>query len=86
MLFRRLVGHGTLFMLKVKGDSMAGRRSPTVQIHRVQTAQMARAAMRGKITALQEAFTGYFIGDQAFAAGEVAGASPCARRRHRRDL
>jgi transposase len=39
---------------------IAGERDPKV------LAQMARAAMRGKITALQEAFTGYFTGHHAF--------------------
>ena len=39
---------------------IAGERDPRV------LAQMARAAMRGKITALQEAFTGYFTGHHAF--------------------
>jgi transposase len=39
---------------------IAGERDPTV------LAQMARAAMRGKITALQEAFTGYFTDHHAF--------------------
>ena len=39
---------------------IAGERDPKV------LAQMARAAMRGKITALQEAFTGYFTDHHAF--------------------
>ena len=39
---------------------IAGERDPGV------LAQMARAAMRGKITALQEAFTGYFTDHHAF--------------------
>jgi transposase len=39
---------------------IAGERDPKV------LAQMARAAMRGKVTALQEAFTGYFTGHHAF--------------------
>jgi len=39
---------------------IAGERDPKVR------AQMARAAMRGKITALQEACTGYFTGHHAF--------------------
>jgi len=39
---------------------IAGERDPAV------LAQMARAAMRGKITALQEAFTGYFTDHHAF--------------------
>jgi len=39
---------------------IAGERDPKV------LAQMARAAMRGKITALQEAFTGDFTGHHAF--------------------
>src|SRR5262250_1445187 len=39
---------------------IAGERDPKA------LAQMARAAMRGKITALQEAFTGYFTGHHAF--------------------
>ena len=39
---------------------IAGERDPRV------LAQMARAAMRGKITALQEAFTGYFTDHHAF--------------------
>ena len=39
---------------------IGGERDPKV------LAQMARAAMRGKITALQEAFTGYFTGHHAF--------------------
>jgi hypothetical protein len=39
---------------------IAGQRDPRV------LAQMARAAMRGKITALQEAFTGFFTGHHAF--------------------
>jgi transposase len=39
---------------------IAGERDPKVP------AQMARAAMRGKITALQEAFTGYFTDHHAF--------------------
>jgi transposase len=39
---------------------IGGERDPKV------LAQMARAAMRGKITALQEAFTGYFTDHHAF--------------------
>ena len=39
---------------------IAGERNPKV------LAQMARAAMRGKITALEEAFTGFFTGHHAF--------------------
>ena len=39
---------------------IAGQRDPRV------LAPMARAAMRGKITALQEAFTGFFTGHHAF--------------------
>ncbi len=39
---------------------IAGERDPKV------LAQMARAAMRGKITALQEAFTGFFTDHHAF--------------------
>ena len=39
---------------------IGGERDPKV------LAQLARAAMRGKITALQEAFTGYFTGHHAF--------------------
>jgi len=39
---------------------IAGERNPKV------LAQMARAAMRGKISALEEAFTGYFPGHHAF--------------------
>jgi len=39
---------------------IAGERDPGV------LAQMARAAMRGKITALREAFTGYFTDHHAF--------------------
>ena len=39
---------------------IAGERDPKV------LAQMARAAMRGKITALREAFTGYFTDHHAF--------------------
>ena len=39
---------------------IAGERDPRV------LAQMARAAMRGKITALQEAFTGFFTDHHAF--------------------
>ena len=39
---------------------IAGERDPKV------LAQMARAAMRGKITALQDAFTGYFTDHHAF--------------------
>ena len=39
---------------------IAGERSPKV------LAQMARAAMRGKITALEEAFTGFFTSHHAF--------------------
>jgi transposase len=39
---------------------IAGERDPRM------LAQMARAAMRGKITALQEAFTGYFTDHHAF--------------------
>jgi transposase len=39
---------------------IGGERDPKV------LAQMARAAMRGKISALQEAFTGYFTGHHAF--------------------
>jgi hypothetical protein len=39
---------------------IAGERDPKV------LAQIARAATRGKITALQEAFTGYFTGHHAF--------------------
>jgi transposase len=39
---------------------IAGERDPAV------LAQMARAAMRGKITALREAFTGYFTDHHAF--------------------
>jgi len=39
---------------------IAGERDPAV------LAQMARAAMRGKITALREAFTGYFTEHHAF--------------------
>ena len=39
---------------------IAGERNPKV------LAQMARAAMRGKISALEEAFTGYFTGHHAF--------------------
>ncbi len=34
---------------------------------------MARAVMRGKITALQEAFTGYFTDHHAFGSSAGAG-------------
>ena len=39
---------------------IGGQRDPKV------LAQLARGVMRGKITALQEAFTGYFTGHHAF--------------------
>jgi transposase len=52
-------------IFRVSGRQMlaaliAGERDPMV------LAQMARAAMRGKITALREAFTGYFTDHHAF--------------------
>jgi transposase len=45
---------------QMRAALIAGERDPKV------LAQMARAAMRGKITALQEAFTGYFTDHHAF--------------------
>jgi transposase len=44
---------------------IAGERDPKV------LAQMARAAMRGKITALREAFTGFFTDHHAFLLGKM---------------
>ena len=45
---------------QVLAAMIAGERDPKV------LAQMARAAMRGKITALREAFTGFFTDHHAF--------------------
>jgi hypothetical protein len=57
---------------------IAGERDPAV------LAQMARAAMRGKITALREAFTGYFTSHHAFLLAKMLARGRCDRRRHRR--